>query len=158
MTDACQENENNTVKVEKGNITHQGANESMIDLDGRSTEVVVWKLMVVLTFVGMMADVIWVLGKMSTEGVEWFLANGIFFLLLLLLNCYARCCCKVCWRLLEAWKCKNALATAFDRYLSEFNEIPISTPKSFTSCTASARLAEIIIENLADDPSKRMFE
>lgn len=158
MTDACPENENNTVKVEKGNILWPRTGKPLINVGRRSMEVVVWKLTVVLTFVGMMADVIWVLGKMSTEGVEWFLANGIFFLLLLLLNCYARCCCKVCWRLLEAWKCKNALATAFDRYLSEFNEIPISTPKSFTSCTASARLAEIIIENLADDPSKRMFE
>ena len=158
MVDACQENANNAIKSKECNGARQGAGKPMIGVCGRSLEVFVWKLMVVLSFGGMMADAVWVMSNVSAGDEKWLLANGIFFFLLLLFNCYARRCCKVCWRLLEALKNKNALATAFDRYRAEFDQIPMSTPTSLTCCTASAKLAEIIIENLADDPSRRMFE
>jgi len=158
MADTCQGNANNATKAKKSNGARQGCGKPMIDICIRSLEVFVWKLMVVLSFGGMMADAVWVMSNVSTGGEKWLLANGIFFFLLLLFNCYARRCCKVCWRLLESLKNKNALATAFDRYRAEFDQISMSTPTSLTCCTASAKLAEIIIENLADDPSKRMFE
>jgi len=90
-------------------------------------------------------------GGIQTESVVEISCYLIGFIVAWIFNCRARTNYRTGWRLLESYAYKNFL-------IRQLKDDGLNNVVTNANMNTNAKLLEVLVENLADDPSKRMFE